>query len=188
MPPPISHDDSNFRRAEDQQFKERTNERIVALTASEGQQNDRLDEIDEELVAIHEIVDGKANDRDDNGLKGELKDLNRSYNELRALMMPDHLGHGGIINRLKALERNAGIEETRTEHFWKFWTAIGVALISLVGLLVSNWDKVSAFLSSKNRDPVSEIIHKAKHPKGRQIRKQVIKYVPEAPIPSPNVE
>lgn len=179
MTPPINTDDSNFKRAEDQKWRERTEERIVGLTSSESVQNDRLDEIDEELIKVHEILDGKSDDRDDNGIKGDLKDLSRSYNELRALMAPDHLGHGGIINRLKALERNAGLEEKKIDNRWKLIIAVAVGVLGLLSSLIMSWDKVSTFLNKKSSDPLEQMIERAKNPRGRHLRKTVIKVVPE---------
>lgn len=179
----ISQDDSNYKREEDRKWRERTDERMVGFTSSETVQNDRLDEIDDELATIREIFDGKQEDRDDNGLKGDVRELTRSYNELRALMAPDHLGHGGIINRLKAVEEKVGIRARQTDNFWKFWTAIGVALISLIGLLLTNWDKVQRYINAKSNDPLDQIIEKAKHPKGRRVHRTVVRTDPDPEPP-----
>lgn len=170
---PFSRDDSNYKREEDRKWRERTEERVVGLTSSESVQNDRLDEIDEELQEIHAILDGKSDDKNDNGLKGELHDLSRSYNELRALMMPDHLGSGGVINRLKALEQKTGLEEKKSEQFWTFSRAVVVAILTLLGVMLANLDKIGTFLHSKPKDPLGEMVYSAKHPKGRHIRRKL---------------
>jgi hypothetical protein len=138
----MGNEDSNYKRQEDQQWRDSVQSRIVSLTDSEVTQNDRLDEIDGEIHALREMLDGKVSDRDDNGIKGDLHELARGLSELRMLMAPDHLGQGGVIARLKALERQAGIEEKTIENRWKFLTALAVAIVSAVALVLTNLDRL----------------------------------------------
>ncbi len=137
----MSDEESEYRRQEDRAWRESVSTRIVSLTDSEVTQNDRLDEVDEELHIIKEILEGRASDKDDNGIKGDIHDIRVRVNELRMLMMPDHLGQGGIIARLKAVEHATGVEEKATEYRWKFWTAIVVAIISS-GVMGHWWPEI----------------------------------------------
>jgi hypothetical protein len=178
--------DSLYKRMEDQKWRESTSSRIVSLTDSEVTQNDRLDEIDDEISAVKEMLEGKTSDKDDNGIKGDIHDLSVGVNELRRLMMPDHLGQGGVIARLRILERAAGIEEKAVESRWKFFTAIAVAIISTAGFVLSNLDKIEKYLNrNQKKDPLATMIEKGKRPRsGRRIS---IRYVPP-PADEPDSE
>ncbi len=136
------NEDSNYKRIEDQKWRESVSTRLVSLTDSEVTQNDRLDDIDGELLALKEMFEGKSGDRNDNGIKGDIHELSVKINELRALMMPDHLGQGGVIARLKALEKKAGIEEHESDNRWKFRTAVVVAIVGLVTAFITNLDRL----------------------------------------------
>lgn len=170
MQEPYSKDDTNFRREEDRKWRERTEERLVGLISSESVQNDRLDEIDEELRAFRFIIDGKPDDKHDNGIKGEIHDLAKEVNELTRLMRPDHLGHGGILSIVKDLLARANSEDKHKEHFWTFSRAVVVAVITLLGVALANLDKISSVLNSKRTDPIGIKIHETTHPKPRYKR------------------
>lgn len=138
----VANEELNYKRIEDQKWRESVSTRLVSLTDSEVTQNDRLDDIEEEIHALKEMLEGKATDKNDNGVKGDIHDLSRHVNELHALMMPDHLGQGGIIARIKALEKKAGIEQSESDNRWKFRTAIAVAIVGLVTAFITNLDKI----------------------------------------------
>lgn len=160
-------DQDLYKREEDRNWRERTDERLAALTSGETVQNDRLDETDEELHTIKEILEGKADDKNDNGIKGDIHDISITVNTLRALMAPDSLGQGGIIARLKSLEHKAGLEERNIDNRWKFYTAIAVAAISLLGLLLTQWDRVRALLNPK---PAIATVERPKRFKSKRTR------------------
>ncbi len=138
----MGNEDDDYRRKNDQTWRESVQSRIVSLTDSEVTQNDRLDEIDGEIHELKEMLEGKTSDRDDNGMKGDIHQLATGLNELHRLMAPDHLGQGGIIARLRALERQTGIEEKTIENRWKFLTAFIVAVISAAALVLTNLDRI----------------------------------------------
>lgn len=143
----------------------RWNERINSLTTSETVQNDRLDELEDELHAIHQMLEGKASDKDDNGIKGDIVDLARGLNQLRAIMAPDSLGSGGLINRIKALEKDDARGAKSIEYRWKYWTAVTVAVISMVGFLVREWPDIRNAFYGPRTDTVGKEIEAVKHPK-----------------------
>lgn len=172
----MGNEDPNYKREEDRAWRESVSTRLVSLTDSEVTQNDRLDEIDEELKVIKQILEGKSSDRDDNGLKGDIHDLSVNVNELRRLMMPDHLGQGGMIARLKALERKAGIEEHDLDNRWKFKTAVAIAIISAIVAILTNLDRIEpplkklfgvhSEISTKSRKSSGKMSKKRRHPAG----------------------
>jgi len=54
-------------------------------------------------------------------MQNEFQEMDRKVNELRAVMLPDALGNGGIISRIKRLERKEDQEEKTLEFRLKFW-------------------------------------------------------------------
>ena len=173
----MGNEEEHFKREDDRKWRESVQSRLVSLTDSELTQNDRLDEVDDEIHTLRAMLEGKADDKNDNGIKGDVHDLTVKYNELRALMMPDHLGQGGVINRLKALERREEKELQIGIEKWKFW----VVLVGLIGTIavavISNLDRIETFL--RRNDPVDQAIEKAKHPKGRKVYR--VRVVPAEP-------
>jgi hypothetical protein len=164
----VSDSDANFRRAEDQKWRDRTEERIVNLIASEASQNDRLKDVDDHLIEIDELLEGKSSERADNGLKGDIQDLQRGLTKLNALMAPDNLGNGGLINRLKALEKRDEREQKSDEYKWKFRLAILGFIATTAAAILTNVDKIESLLHKrKSQDPVEQMIWKTKHPKPR---------------------
>ena len=156
--------DDFYKREEDQKWRERVEERIINLQTSEASQNDQLSEHDEHFNQIDILLEGHPEEKNDNGLKGDVHDLGVSLNKLKAIMEPDSLGTGGVISRLKALEKKAGFEEKVSENRWKFLTAVAVAIISLLGLLFTNLDKIK--LPFPKEPPKLEAMkQKAKRPK-----------------------
>ena len=160
----MGNEDSLSTRVEDQKWREGVNDRIAALTASEVVQNDRLDELDDEIHAVREILEGKDGDRNDNGIKGDIHDISVGLNALRAIMAPDSLGQGGVIARLKALERKAGLEETVVKSRWAFYGVLVAAILSFVGLVLTNIDRIGPSLKKFwKQDVVSESTKQKKH-------------------------
>jgi hypothetical protein len=163
----MGNDDSLYKRVDDQKWRDGVNDRLAALTASEVVQNDRLDEVDEEIRAVRAILEGKADDRNDNGIKGDIHELNVMLNQLRAIMAPDSLGQGGVINRLKALEKKAGIEELEITSRWKFKTAVVGALIAAVVAVLTNLDRIAPPLKKFWKQ---EVVSESKPPKKHSAR------------------
>ena len=143
-------------------------ERIANLQNGEALQNDRLDEIEEHLDQIDHLLEGRPDDKNDNGLKGDIHEIAVGLNSLRALMQPDSLGAGGVIHRLKALEKKAGFDEKREEYRWKFWLALIGFVSAATVAVISNLDRIEAFLNRHDKpDKVSQMIENAKHPRPR---------------------
>lgn len=174
-----------YKREEDRMWRQRTDERLVALTSGETVQNDRLDEIDEEIHTVKEILEGRANDKNDNGIKGDIHDLSVTVNALRALMAPDSLGQGGVIARLKALERRAGLEELSIANRGKTWIAILGVISALLVALLSNLDRITALVHKKSTDPLDRMYERAKRPPNP---KKIYRYrvIPPPNEPDPN--
>ncbi len=77
--------------------------------------------------------------KDEGGIEEELRDLTRKVNELRAIMVPDSLGHGGIHKRLTRVEDFIDGKQRSHSESLKFWGPIVIAVISSGALLVREW-------------------------------------------------
>ena len=172
-------DPNYYKREADQIWRERKDEQIVNLQNGEATQNDRLEDHDEEIQELKEMLEGKASDRNDNGLKGEVHDLSVSLNALRAIMQPDSLGQGGVIARLKALENREKKEQANTEYKWKFWIALIGFVSAATVAFITNFDRLQAVLNHKGKtDPLETMIDNVKHPKSHH-RHYVIQESPD---------
>lgn len=172
---------------DDRNRRERIDERLNSLTTSETVQNDRLDEIEEEIQTIHHLLDGLPSNKDDNGIKGDISELFRSMNQLRAIMAPDSLGSGGLINRLRALEKDDERKAKSIEYRWRYWTAVTVAIVSVAGFLIKDWPDIKDALYGKRTDPVGKEIEAVKHPKSHH-HHVVVADPPEEPPDEENAK
>ncbi len=147
----MSDDDPLYKREEDRQWRDRTEERVVGLTSSEGVQNDRIADLEDDVETIKEMFEGKPSDKDDNGMKGDIHDLSVGLNELRRLMAPDHLGQGGVIARLHTLEDLSGLRVKRMEHRWQFWIAVVGFISAFAVAIITNLDRLEPFVKKAFR-------------------------------------
>lgn len=150
---------------------EELKEKINNLTNSDIIQNDRLDELEDRLGHLDKLLEGDPDDKNDNGLKGDLKELSVGLNALRTIMAPDHLGQGGVNNRLRNAEDEIASLKKADDNKWKFRTAVAVAFIGTVATVVTNLDKIEKFF-----EPRSSI---QPAPKKRRVVKRVIRIAPE---------
>lgn len=118
-------------RDEDKEWRGRINERLASLTAGETVQDGRIEDLEEEYAHIGEI-------------ETQVLELDRKVNELRAVMLPDSLGHGGVIRRLMNLEDKKEDQSRTMEARLKFWGPIVIAIISSSALIVREWPDIAA--------------------------------------------
>ncbi len=140
------NEDSNYKRAEDQEWRKTVETRLVSLTSAQKTTDDDLDKHDGRIEEIEELLEGDPLKREDSGLKGDVKELNRSVNELRAIMAPDHLGHGGIKHRLDAVENALGLKVENSIGRWKAVVAAISATALITSAVVYNLDRITASL------------------------------------------
>lgn len=103
-------------------------------------------------------------------MQSQLMEIERKVNELRSIMLPDALGNGGLIARMKRLERKDEQQERTVEARLKFWGPILIAVISTSGLVFREWPDIRARWShnidelTAPREPVKKVLHhKKKH-------------------------
>lgn len=104
-------------------------------------------------------------DKETDGLIPRLHQQENAVNMLQALIVKDRAGNTGLIARVEALERG----ERKSLNRWQFATAVTVALFSVLGLLLTNWDRLGAILNRKSKDPVEQMIQRAKNPHKRHV-------------------
>ncbi len=155
----MAGDDESYKREEDHKWRERVDERLAALTSGETVQDDRLDDHESDLAIIREMLEGSPKDKNDNGFKGDIHDLSVGLREIRAVMMPDHLGQGGVIARLRTLEKNAGLEEKSVEFRWKTLIAILGWISAATVAAIYNGDRIVSAFRHFRRPPTPQSVH-----------------------------
>lgn len=120
-------------------------------------------------------------EKDTDGLIARLHNLENDLNLLKAILLKDKAGNKGIVGRVESLETQEKTADTRQ----KVWIALIGLISAILVALVSNLDRIEAFLKHGKPDAVSEAIERGKHPKGKKIYK--IRVVP-APEPEEEEE
>lgn len=154
---------------------------LASLNAGQRIWEREISGIHRSLSEIDAFLRGDRED-DTDGAIARMHQLENSINLLKAIILKDAAGGRGLIGRVETLE--AG--ERGSDNRWKFATAIVVAILSLSGLLLTNWDRLQAFVGSHRKlDRFEQMIEKAKRPKPRR-RHVVIREKP--PDPEPETE
>lgn len=160
----MNSDEEPWKREDDKRWRGRTDERLASLTSGETVQNDRLDGMEEQLRDLDLVLRGNP-EKDTGGIVEHLHEVQTGLNALRALMAPDALGGGGILNRLKALEKKEAREERQSEYHWKFWIAI-VGFVSATTIaVITNLDRIEALLRRQTKPPAQQTVNRAKRRK-----------------------
>ncbi len=175
-----------YKREEDRKWRESVEARLVNLVSAQKSTDDQLDEQDLEIVGLKETVNGDPKDRD-GGLIGQVNTLETSLNSIQRVLQPDAAGNAGLVAQFREVKQKVLGKEKEQEYRWNFLNSatvaiasILVALISIAGLLITNWDKVSEFLNRKGKtDPVEQMIENARHPKPRRRHIVRVKPVPD---------
>lgn len=102
-------------------------------------------------------------EKDTDGMIARLHMQENDINLLKAVLLKDKAGNKGLVGRVEVLERG----ERTSEHRWKFATAVVVAVLSLLGLLITNWGSISAFLNKPPSDPLEIALEGARNPRPR---------------------
>lgn len=174
-------------RHEDQEWVKSVETRLVSLTSAQKQTDDDLDKHEDRLDEMDALLEGDPLSKTDTGLKGDLKDLSVIVNELRAIIAPDHLGQSGIDNRLKAVEHELGLRRKSRLSRKAFVMAVGVAIASTTGFIISNWSAIKdmgSWIEKRLEPSQSKAVTKAARaaaPRKRVVRVRVVpaKAVPE---------
>lgn len=138
-------------------------ENLASLNAGQRVWEREVGSIRKLLTEIDNLLRGDP-ERDTDGAISRLHQLENEVNLLKAVLLKDKAGNKGIVNRVEALE--AG--ERRSESHLKLWIAIVGLVSALTVAAISNLDRITAFLNHGKKDPVEQLIEKARKPKVRR--------------------
>ncbi len=175
----MGNEDSNYKRVEDQEWRKSVESRLVSLTSAQKQTDDDLDKINGRLDEMDELLSGDPLKRDDSGLKGDVSELSRAVNALRAIMAPDQLGHGGIKNRLETVETELGLRVKSWDGRRKVLIAVISALAMIATAIVTNLDRIGPSLKKLWKQDVATV-SKPQRTRGGKTNKRRPRPVPEA--------
>jgi hypothetical protein len=103
---------------------------------------------DQELASIQKIVTGLDEMlrgdplRETSGLVARLELIEHDLAKINAVLFVDPTGKRGLVHEVEVL---TSAERTASER-WRFATAVVVALLSLAGLILTNWTKIEGVL------------------------------------------
>lgn len=166
----------------DEQWKRETDKTLVNLTSAQRSTDDNIEDLAGKLAELDELLHGQRS-RSDSGLVGQVNDIETGLNSILRVMHPDSTGHSGLLNDFKEIKRQILKKEQSSEYRWKFWTAIGVALITSASLLVQSWPTIQASWNKKPESEVGKMIYDAKHPRIRKYKVRVIPPPPASDLP-----
>lgn len=162
------------------ELKDSVAARLVSLTDSEVRQNDRLDELADEIATIKHILHGMPGQKEDKGVVGDLEKLDESVTRINATMWPSDplsMGKSGLVFEVRKLLNQDERQERRAERWWKGMPMIIIAVISTVGLIITNLDRIEPYFKKAFRSSHPATVAPAKRSKKR------VKPRPPAPPP-----
>lgn len=143
-----------YKREEDRKWRELTDERIKNLTTDTTVIQDRLEFIEGVLGELTALIRGNTGSRDE-GLNGDVRELQRSINRLQAQMVA-------------IVEKEMGLSQTKTEYHWKFWIAIIGFISTATVAIITNLPSIESYIKREEKpDKLESMIENAKHPKNR---------------------
>jgi uncharacterized protein HemX len=135
-------------------------ENLASLNAGQRVWERELTAIRKALVDIDFLLRGDPT-KDTDGIVARIHKQENDVNLLRAVLLKDATGGRGLVGRVEVLETG----ERRASDYWKFATASIVAIISLLGLVLTNLDHIESFLGEKRKDPLGQMIDRSKRPR-----------------------
>lgn len=147
-----------YRRQEDQRWREKIDERLASLTTDTMVSQDRLEEVEEKLEVLDRSVRGDAS-KETGGIIERMHELEGKIARLWSVIFMDAAGGHGMYEEWRKIQAH----ERRVEIHWKFYTAVVVAVISTVGLLLTNLDKIKKHFPQETTEKVKT--QKAKKPR-----------------------
>jgi hypothetical protein len=160
-------DENLYKREDDLRWRDRTEERVVNLQNGEATQNDRLEGLEEKIEELDRILRGNPGD----GLIEELDVTKGDLRRINAVLWPDAVGNGGLINEVRRLLKKDEWKARESDNRWKFYTAVVVAIVSLTGLLLTNLDRIGPYFKELTSAPGANVSEKSAVRKQRNHRR-----------------
>lgn len=128
--------------------------------------NDRLiEDFDLAVSRIDNILRGNP-EEETSGLIGRMEKTETDVAQLKSIVIMDASGKKGLQHEVAILSSG---ERTASDR-WKFATAVVVACISLIGLLITNWDRIQIYINRRTQDKVNQMIENTSRPKSHHRR------------------
>jgi len=162
-------------------------ENLVSLNTAQRVTDREVEDLELKYEGHDKILRGDP-EHDTDGLVARLHTQENLVNELRAeygalkqTIRGYHDGSPGLEGRVDALEGIKKNRERKEGYYWQFITAVAVAIIGLVGIILTNLKEIKAHLPKSKPSPLSQKIEKAKHKKGKPIIKYRVRLSSEDP-------
>ena len=165
----MSEQEDFYKRGSDKEWRQSIESRLVSLTSAQNTTDRQLDELEQ-------LLEGDPLERNDTGLKGDVKELGVKINEIYATVFR----HSEVIRKLEDIEERIASKEKSLEVRLKFWGPIIIAVISSSVLLIREWPTIYARWNH-NVTELEEANKKAVHNRPKHKKKH-------APVPEVKVE
>lgn len=169
----MGNDDNLYKREEDRKWRESIDHQVVTLLTGHQVLDRRIEEMEDSIDEVDRTVRGDPGNMR-SGMISRLERQEEMIAKLNAVIFMDAAGEKGLYEEFKRLRRG----EARSEIHWKFLTAVVVASISTIGLLLTNWDRLKGLWPKDKPDKLEVMIENARHPKSRR-RHYVIRENPD---------
>jgi hypothetical protein len=126
-------------------------ENLAGLNAGQRIWEQEIQTIEKTITGLDELLRGDPA-RETSGILARLEQVERDLSKINAVLFVDPTGKKGLVHEVDVLTSR---ERTSSER-WRFATAVIVAIISLAGLIVTNWTKIEGvFLEHRENAPES---------------------------------
>ena len=147
-------------------------ENLASLNTGQRVTDRLLEDLDANYAALDRLLRGDA-EKDTDGVIGRLHHLETQIAQLNSVIFMDAAGKHGLQHTVEKLLSG----ERTSDNRWKFATAVLIALIPVLGAVLLNWGRISAYFERTQKPaPLEQAIEHAKHPKGR--KRYIIREIP----------
>lgn len=136
---------------------------------------DLVEDLQERVKELDNILRGEKGDA---GLISEYERHDEIITKLYAVVIQDSTGKKGLLHDIDYLMGRRSDQEKNRQLRWQFWTAIIVAIISSLTMILTNWDKLKGMMPVDHPDAIHQAMERVKHPRKKIYR---IHYVPAKP-------
>jgi hypothetical protein len=178
--------EEGYRRADDKAWRESVETRLITLVSAQKTADDDIDELAAKVESCDELLHGDRRERD-SGIVGQLNAIESKVNSILAILHPDSTGQSGLLHEHNLIKRKVLGREKSTDNAWKFWTAVIVAALGIVGYVIKdNWKEISANWKTQEKRRVElnrrfDAAKKSARPRVTKVVPRVIYVRPEQP-------
>lgn len=161
-------EESYFKREEDRKWREKVDHEQVTLMTAHQVIDRRTDILEESVERLDAILRGDPSDMR-SGILGRLEHMEDLVARLNAVIFMDSAGEKGLIEQFRKIQRG----DTQSGYRWQLMIAIVGFAAATATAIFTNLDKIERFFSRSSKDPIHEMVEKAKRPKSRHRRSKV---------------